>query len=53
MSLDLMLDLWLYSDTFRHPEFVCMSKFTILRLPKDGKWQWQMANVAMLYSSKF
>ena len=40
MSLDLMsLDLWLNSDTFRHPEFVCMSKFTISRLVKNGKWQ--------------
>ena len=40
------MDAWLNSDNFR-------SQFAIFRLAKNGKWQWQLANMAMYYLVNF
>ena len=38
---------------FRPLHLVCTSKTAIFRLAKTGKWQWQLANVAMPYLVNF
>ena len=47
------MDSWLNSDTFRPPWLVCTSKMAIFRLSKNGKWQRQLANMAMYYLVNF